>query len=763
LRLFVALVLSIASFVSAATAGATRPIRSVQTVVIYADALAPGWENWSWNSSSGFANPTPAVGSASISVTLTSAWGALSLRKGPPVDLTTISAVRLRIYGGAGGNALNLSIAPADGDTPSTSVPITASAGAWTQITVTLDALGTPATLARLNVMDRIGAAQNTFFLDDIELLPLPVGQATPTPAPGPALSIDIAADRAPISPLIYGMNFGDFLQADMALAAELDLPVQRWGGNSVTRYNWQIDTINTANDYFFQNIRNENSNTNTLPSGSASDRFVAANKANGTHSIITVPMLGWVAKRRVESHPYDCGFSVTKYGAQQAVDPYDTDCGNGIKPDGVTKVTGNLATDTSIPVTASFNAAWVTHLVARFGPAAPANAAANGGVRFYNLDNEPMLWNSTHRDLRPNGLGYDELLTRTLETARAIKQADPGAQTIGPVFWGWPAYWYSAKDIDAGGAWYETRPDRRAHGDVPMAQWYLQQLRAAEQTGGQRLLDYFDLHFYPQVGGVSLSTAGDAATQAARLRSTRNLWDPAYADESWMKDTEGGPYLRLIPRMREWVDANYPGTKLALTEYNWGGLEHINGALAQADVLGIFGREGLDLATIWSPPKSTQPGAFAFRAFRNYDGSGAKFGDTRVRARSSDQGALAVYAAQRSSDGALTLVVINKSATALTSALSVAGLNTATNARVFRYSTANLAAFTPQPGLAFGVAAGALQASARFEANSITLIEVPTGAAAVTATPTAGTATPVSPTLPPGVRPRMYLPVLTR
>jgi hypothetical protein len=50
---------------------------------------------------------------------------------------------------------------------------------------------------------------------------------------------------------------------------------------------------------------------------------------------------------------------------------------------------------------------------------------------------------------------------------------------------------------------------------------------------------------------------------------------------------------------MRDWVDTWYPGTRLAITEYNWGGLDGLNGALAQADVLGIFGREGLALATL--------------------------------------------------------------------------------------------------------------------------------------------------------------------
>lgn len=84
-------------------------------------------------------------------------------------------------------------------------------------------------------------------------------------------------------------------------------------------------------------------------------------------------------------------------------------------------------------------------------------------------------------------------------------------------------------------------------------------------------------------------------------MRSTRSLWDASYIDESWISDTApGGVAVRLILRMKQWVANHSPGTRLAISEYNWGAPESINGALAQADVLGIFGREGLDLATLW-------------------------------------------------------------------------------------------------------------------------------------------------------------------
>jgi hypothetical protein len=251
------------------------------------------------------------------------------------------------------------------------------------------------------------------------------------------------------------------------------------------------------------------------------------------------------------------------------------------------------------------------------------------------------------------------------------------------------------------------------------------------EQTQGARLLDYLDLHFYPQ-NGVSLTTAGDADRQALRLRSTRALWDPAYRDESWIggdDQPEDWHAVRLIPRMRDWVETHYPGTKLAFTEYNWGGLEHINGALAQADVLGIFGREGLDFAALWNYPDSdlgydhfeTLPGAYVFRVYRNYDGNGGKFGDVSVSAASAGQSQLAIYAAQHSADSSLTLVIINKTVIALTGTLSLSGFAPAASGQVYRYSAANLDAIVR----AADQAVSADGFTADFPASSITLVRI--------------------------------------
>jgi len=476
-------------------------------------------------------------------------------------------------------------------------------------------------------------------------------------------LSVDAAAGRHAISPLVYGVNFGS---QTSGLNKVLNIPVDRWGGNSTSRYNYTNGFTNTGADWYFENVVSDQSLTG----------FVDADRSTGTKSLVTVPMIGWVAKNgSATEHPFTCSFPKAAFPVQDGFDHWDPDCGTGTRNG--TDLTADPST-TSTQVGSGFDQAMVASLVSRYG------TAASGGVGFYELDNEPVIWNSTHRDVHPDPLTASELREKSLDTAKAIKAADPSAAVLGPSDWGWCAYYFSGAQ-DCGQA-----VDADVNGAEPLGVWYLKQFAAAQQSSGARLLDYFDEHFYPQAPGVALGRAGSAATQALRLRSTRSLWDPSYVDESWIGTDVGAEPLAWIRTMKAWVNASYPGTRTAITEYNFGGLESVNGALAQADVLGIFGREGLDLATLWAPEKTSEPWAYAFRMYRNYDGRRHTFGDLSVKASSSNQGRLAAYAATRSSDGALTVVVINKTHAKITSRLSLKNFAGRTRAAVYRYSSAH-------------------------------------------------------------------------
>jgi len=503
---------------------------------------------------------------------------------------------------------------------------------------------------------------------------------AVPAAASPITVTVDPGAGRHPISPLIYGVNFGDDAQA-----ARLRWPARRWGGNSTTRYSWQDDTTNHASDWFFYNLPDDNPDPQNLPYGSASDLFVGATRVAAGEPLITVPTIGWTPIDRSRRW----GFSVAKYGPQQATECTVTgyaswcnpDAGNGLHPDG-TPIAGNDPRDTSRAIDPSFVTGWMAHL------AAVAGTAGNGGVHLYALDNEPTLWNSTHRDVHPQPTTYDELWQRTQQTAAAIKAQDPAAQVLGPADWGWCAYFFSAADGCQAGS------DAQAHGNLALTDWYLLQAANYQAAHGVRLLDYLDVHYYPQANGVALSDDESASTAALRLRSLKGLYDPTYVDESWIAQP-----VDLIPRMKSWIASRLPGTRLAISEYNWGNDGGASSALAQAEALAIFGREGVDLATRWVAPAAGSRVEDAFLLYLDYDGKGARVAGDSVEAVSSGVDTVGAYAVA-GAGSRLYLLLFNKDFASHAVQVQVAGSPSAPLAlyefdAVHRFGPAGTAALT--------------------------------------------------------------------
>jgi hypothetical protein len=311
-----------------------------------------------------------------------------------------------------------------------------------------------------------------------------------------------------------------------------------------------------------------------------------------------------------------------------------------------------------------------------------------------------------------------EEICDKMIDYATMIKTLDPNALVLGPEEWGWSGYLYSGYDLQYGSEHgWSNLPDRAAHGGMDYMPWLLGELRQRSTAAGRRLLDVFALHCYPQGGEFGSDVS--SSMQLRRNRSTRCLWDPAYMDETWINTA-----VRLIPRMKSWVAANYPGTPIGLTEYNWGAENHINGATAQADLLGIFGREGLDIATRWTTPGSTTPTFKAIQMYRNYDGRTSTFGDTSVYAGGPNPDQLAVFAAERSTDGALTVMAINKVLNGSTPAvLALTNFTGTGTAQVWQLNASNVIARLPDAAYAGTTLSNTLRA------QSITLFVIAPGA----------------------------------
>ncbi len=272
-----------------------------------------------------------------------------------------------------------------------------------------------------------------------------------------------------------------------------------------------------------------------------------------------------------------------------------------------------------------------------------------------FQLDNEPDIWSATHAEVHPNAVTYAELTRRSIDFATAVKAVAPNAQVWGPVNYGWQGY------VSLQGA-----PDAKANGDF-LAYW-LAQMKAAEQAAGKRLIDGLDLHWYPEATGDGQRIIVPDATPGlvvAREQAPRSLWDATYVENSWIAQSATNGPIDLIPLVQTKIAQHYPGTKLSFSEWNYGGGGDISGAIAAADVLGVFGRTGVDMAMMWPQNSDESYANAAFKAYRNYDGRGAAFGDTSVSATTTDVASTSVYAAVDSTNLAhIVIVAINKAKT---------------------------------------------------------------------------------------------------
>ncbi len=156
--------------------GPSPSSRAAADLAVYADSLAAGWEDWSWNTTRNLANATPVHGgTASLAVTYTAAWGGLYLHANS-VDVSAYDTLRFWLHGGsAGGQHISVGL-NYNGSTHE----VVATAGTWQQVEIPLSDLGSPTTITDLVWQDGTGGAQPTFYLDDIAF----VSSGAPPPLP---------------------------------------------------------------------------------------------------------------------------------------------------------------------------------------------------------------------------------------------------------------------------------------------------------------------------------------------------------------------------------------------------------------------------------------------------------------------------------------------------------------------------------------------------------------------------------------------------
>jgi hypothetical protein len=494
-------------------------------------------------------------------------------------------------------------------------------------------------------------------------------GSVTVTQITGTAITvnIDTLANRHTISPFVYGGNVGS--GADIA---DSGTTLGRWGGNASSTYNWILHTYNADNDYYWEDF-------NTGGNGADGDsvQFVTDVKNAGGFPLTTMATLGWVAQS-AESPGINgnehWSFSVAKFGPQCSVDQYNTDAGNGQEPDCKTPVTNLAQTEAYYPLvdTASECPAgttdgttcidrenWAKALATAFGNSMctiPYSTITS--CHFYDMDNEVDIWGGTHRDIHPNGSGYDELANMFENEATGLKAWDPAAVRFGPVSCCWYFYWHDATN----------GVDNASHGGIDFLPWWLNQIKWMDTIHGARTLDVFDIHAYAEANTSGLT---QAQLQAAAASVYRDYWDPTYVstagDINQTYTTTVEPKYTIpfrIPRMKALVNAIYPGTPLSFTEWSaaLAGETDFSTALGDSEAYGLFGREGLTFATRWGAPTKGNPNYQALKMYTNYDGAHSGFGTISVSdLNTGNPNLFSSYAALNSAGTAMTIMVLNE------------------------------------------------------------------------------------------------------
>lgn len=444
------------------------------------------------------------------------------------------------------------------------------------------------------------------------------------------AITVDVTATR-PISPYIYGGNFTDWPTAGRAVTLD------RQGGNRMSAFNWETNASNAGNDYHFQNdgFMGESDEPGRTPR-----LFMEDAQKNGAAVLLTVPTMGYVS---ADKGPAGDVADTPNYLSTR----FDRSLATKGKP---------FVYPPDLKDHTVYQDEFVHWIESRKSPATPV---------WFSLDNEPDLWGSTHVRVWKKTPTYAQIVANNVEFASAIKAQAPKALVFGPANFGWSGFRSFAGAPDANGR--------------DFTDFYLASMREAGEKAGKRLLDVFDIHWYPEAKGAGERVAfgGDKpGTAEARIQSPRSLWDPTYVEDSWIEDTNGHKPIMLLPDTMARIAKNYPGTKLGITEYNYGGGKTVSGMLAEADVLGIFGREGVFAACVFTMGKDDVGQLAAFKAFRDYDGKGSAFGDVGLGVSGTQAAEESVYASRIA--GKIVLVAINKTASPRSFQIAVPGLKRA-------------------------------------------------------------------------------------
>lgn len=431
-------------------------------------------------------------------------------------------------------------------------------------------------------------------------------------------ITVDLSGEGKKISPYIYGINEYSH-QDDLKKVTTTAL---RQGGNRMTAYNWETNASNAGSDWKYSS--DDNLSTSDAPADCVQQLSKEAKRCGVDYKLTTLQLAGYAA--------------ADKKGTVTEAEAAPSARWNEVK---LTKGSA-FAEEPDLEDGTVYMDEYVDYIIRKLG-----DSQSESGIQAYSLDNEPALWHHTHSRIHPKPVGAKELSEKSAEIAAAVKKLDPKAEIYGPALYGYTAYDHLADD-ETSTEWETLKAEGGYHWYID---YYLDTMKKASEEAGTRLLDVLDIHYYSE---SSRNGTDD------RLQSVRTLYEKDFVENSWIGQwcMENVP---ILPTVQASIDKYYPGTKLGITEYNFGGDDEPSGAIAQAEALGCYADANVYFASLWGGSGYILSG---LNLYTNYDGKGGKFGEILMPAKTEDVSKASAYAAKTADASTVTVMVTNKDLT---------------------------------------------------------------------------------------------------
>lgn len=434
-------------------------------------------------------------------------------------------------------------------------------------------------------------------------------------------IQIDAAAQK-PISPYIYGKNNSlsddpgkPLTAAKWQLLRDAGIRIFRdVGGNNSTKYNWR---------------RRLSSHPNWYNNVYAHDWDYAAKSLQqnlpDAKGLWTLQVLGYTADN------HDHNFNDWGYNQSQWWDGVNNNWAGGGGPDRGNGDTELYLVEWPADSTVAIFDHWFSDL-----------GLNSENFEYWNMDNEPEVWNYTHDDVISATISAEEYLQRYFAVAKAARVKFPQIKLVGPVAtneWQW--YNWNNDKISSGGKSYVW------------LEYFIKRVAEEQAASGVRLLDVLDFHFYP----YETNTADIVQLHRVWFDKTYN-----YPGANGVKRAGSGGWDGSITkeyvfeRCRVWLEkylgANH-GVGFGITEMGIQGSDPNVTAVWHASTLGVFADNGVELFTPWDWKIGMYEVVHLFSRYAQ---------ELRVASTSDQETVVSAYSSMNAAADSLTIILVNRS-----------------------------------------------------------------------------------------------------